>query len=89
MSQIDIYARKPVKGLPCDPCVNICLTSCTKNVDSPILLSPDLMGDQEVDESVDYLIKQLEAARKKAKRILKKQEEKLLLELDKRISKTQ
>lgn len=37
-----------------------------------ILLSPDLMTEKEVDESVNFLVEQLEKARNTAKRILKK-----------------
>ncbi len=70
MATIDVMKRPPGESdLPISPIVNIHLSSYSQREDA-IVLSPDLMSAGEVDESVDYLIEQLERARVKAKSML-------------------
>lgn len=73
MAQIDVFKVAPKKGdLPYNPYVCIWLSQSSKDNHGRTILSPDLMTEKEVDESVDLLISQLEKVRKKAKRQLKK-----------------
>lgn len=68
---IGVFTVAPRKGdPPFSPFTHIWLSQHSKDTDGRILLSPQLMTDTEVDESVDWLIKQLEKARKKAKKDL-------------------
>lgn len=71
MAEIDVFKKQNRGNSPPIPMfVNIGLSSYGSD-DGTVLLSPDLGTDTEVDESVDFLIKQLENARRKAKNILR------------------
>lgn len=70
MAKIEVKETSAGKDdLPFPTFVNLQLTEFSRD-DGDILLSPRLMTDQEVDESVDWLIQQLEEARDSAKQIL-------------------
>jgi hypothetical protein len=56
--------------------VYVVLSDYFKDSGGNITLSPKLMAGVEIDEAVDLLIKQLEKARNKAKKELKKAKEK-------------
>jgi len=73
MAKIDVF-EKPYgnKSLPGPMFVQLWLSSYSSDSEGRIFLSPELASDREVDESIDYLINQLEKMRKKAKRILEK-----------------
>lgn len=72
MAEIDVIKKSfRTKSLPGPTIVFLWLSSYGSD-DGRILLSSELVTGIEVDESVDYLIKQLEKARKKAKKFLKK-----------------
>ena len=70
MAEIHIHRVAPQKGdLPFNPYIYLWLSgSLEKN--GKMCLTSNLMNDREIDEAVDRLIKQLETARKKAKREL-------------------
>jgi hypothetical protein len=73
MAETDVYKMAPGKGaLPFPPYLQIELAEYTLDRDGHIFLSAQLMSDIEIDEAIDYLVAQLEKARKKAKRELKK-----------------
>ncbi|OPL11754.1 MAG: hypothetical protein AVO38_15605 [delta proteobacterium ML8_D] len=73
MAEIKVLTVAPKKKeLPFPPFVHLYLSSHSIDDDGRNLMSPELMTDKEVDETVDYLIVQLEKARKKAKSELKK-----------------
>jgi len=73
MTDISVFRVEPGKGdPPCTHYVQIWLSGFSQGPGGRILLSPDLMTDVEVDESVDLLIKQLEKIRKEAKKELHK-----------------
>ncbi len=70
--------QKWKKGdLPCDPTVSIALKQWGTSKDGNIIISASLATDSEIDYAVDQLKKDLELARKNAKRILKSQREKI------------
>lgn len=70
MAKIDVLKKSfGNKSLPGPTFVFLWLSSYGSD-DGRILLSPELATGIEVDESVNYLIKQLEKARKKAKKYL-------------------
>ena len=78
MAEISVLTVAPRKGdPPFTPYVHIYLSQHMTADSGRILLSPQLMTDVEIDESVDWLIKQLEEARKKAKNDLKKKKRQL------------
>ena len=60
---------------PFNPYVYVVLSEHFKDSGGNITLSPKLMAEVEIDEAVDLLIKQLEKARKKAKKELQKAKE--------------
>lgn len=60
---------------PFSPYVRLCLSHSPdyyKIMEGRIVLSHQLMGEVEIDEAINWLIEDLEKARKKAKRDLKK-----------------
>jgi hypothetical protein len=72
MAMIDVFEVAPGKGdLPFTPFLHIYLSEHSTEF-GKILLSPQLMTDKEIDESIDLLIMQLEKVRKMAKSKLKK-----------------
>ena len=78
MAEISVFTVAPRKGdLPFTPFAHVWLSQHSADAAGRILLSPQLMTDKEVDESVDRLIGQLEKARKKAKKDLQDKKEKL------------
>jgi len=73
MAKIEILAVSPQKGdQPFAPFVHLWLSQSKTDTNGRTLLSPQLMTEQEVDESVDQLISQLEHCRKLAKDALHK-----------------
>lgn len=73
MAKIDIFEMAPGKGdMPFTPYLQIHLSEHFSDSEGHILLSPQLMTDKEIDEAVDFLIMQLEKARRTAKSKLKK-----------------
>lgn len=73
MAKINVFKVAPGRSdLPFDPYVQLSLSNFSQDSAGKVFLSPRLASDMEIDESVDYLIKQLEKARKKAKEDLKK-----------------
>lgn len=73
MAKISVFKVAPGKDDPFfSPYVHIWLSQRSEDSAGRILLSPQLMTEVEIDESVDYLIVQLEKARKKAKNELQK-----------------
>jgi len=73
MAKIDVF-EKPHgdKSLPGPTFLNLWLSSYGSDSEGRVFLSPELASDMEVDESVNFLIDQLEKMRRKAKRILSK-----------------
>ena len=70
--------REWKKGdLPCNAMVNIAVQEYSTMKDREILVSANLMTDEEIDYAVDGLIQDLEKARKEAKRTLNKQNQKI------------
>jgi len=68
MAEISILTVAPKKNEPhFQPFVRIYLSSHSVDNDGRSLMSPQLMTEKEVDETINYLIEQLEKARKKAK----------------------
>ena len=66
-----LYASK--KGdLPVTPFVHIILKSYSSREDRIPLLSPQLMTDREIDESVNYLKSQLDHIARLSKKALKR-----------------
>ena len=64
--------RKWKKGdYPISPAVYIQLTSFLRDQDERVLIGHQLMTEQEVDEQINQLAKELEIVRKKAKKELK------------------
>jgi hypothetical protein len=77
MAEISVLTVAPKKNEPpFPPFVHIYLSSHSVDTDGRNLMSPELMTDIEVDETIDYLIKQLEKVRKKAKSELMKTKQK-------------
>lgn len=73
MAKIKVFKVAPGKNdLPFDPYVQLSLSNFSQDSAGKILLSSQLASDMEIDESVNYLMEQLEKARKKAKDELKK-----------------
>jgi hypothetical protein len=71
--------QKWKKGdLPCDPTVTVILNQCGMN-EGITTISASLASDTEIDFAIDQLKRDLESARKVAKRILKDQREKIRL----------
>jgi hypothetical protein len=76
MTKINVLEVAPWKGdLPFNPYLHSYLHEHSCGPEGRILLSPQRMTDKEIDESIDYLIGQLEKARKTAKSKLKKEKE--------------
>ncbi len=76
MAQIDVMEVAPKKGdVPFSPFLHIYLSEYSSDSKGRPLLSPQLMTDKEIDESIDYLLTQLEKVRKSAKTKLKKTKE--------------
>jgi hypothetical protein len=76
MPFIDVAEVAPKKGdPPFVPYIHIILSDFTHDSDGFPLLSPQLMSDKEIDDSIDSLVMQLEKARKTAKSKLKKAKE--------------
>ncbi len=72
MPEIEVLKIAPRKNEPpFTPFVQVWLSQHTVDSNGRILLSPELMTDFEIDEAVDFLVKQLEQTRKKAKQALK------------------
>jgi len=64
--------KKWKKGdYPISPAVYIQLTSFVRDQDERVLIGHQLMTEQEVDEQINQLVKELEAVRRKAKKDLK------------------
>jgi hypothetical protein len=63
--------------MPSNQMVNIVLNGCPTIQDGFVAVTAQLATDNEVDYAVDNLIKDLEAARKKAKEKIKKTNEKI------------
>lgn len=77
MAEIKVLTVAQKKGdPPFHPFVHLYLTSHSIDDDGRSMMSAQLMTDIEIDETVDYLIGQLETARKKAKNELQKAKEK-------------
>lgn len=73
MAKINVFTNAPRKGdILFPPSVRIWLSDIGRDDEDRILLSPILLNDMEIDQSVDSLITQLEQARKNAKIFLKK-----------------
>ena len=71
MAKIDVIKVAAQKGdPPFNPFVKICLAEYSSDSSGNVFLSPELMTEKEVDESIDFLVSQLEKARKTAKRKL-------------------
>lgn len=84
MAEISVFTIAPRKeDLPITPYVHIYLSGYSRGDSEEILLSPILMTNVEIDESVDGLIKQLEKAHKKAKKDLQKAKDQLHKSLQK------
>lgn len=84
MAEISVLTVAPRKGdLPFTPYVHIYLSSHSMDDSGRSLMSPELMTDIEIDETVNQLIEQLEKARKKAKKELQKKKEQLHDSLEK------
>lgn len=76
MAEIDVFEVAPRKGdVPFTPYLHIYLPEHSIDPEGRILLSPQLMTEKEIDESTNYLIMQLEKARRTAKSKLRKQKE--------------
>jgi hypothetical protein len=76
MAKIDVFEVAPRKGdMPFTPYLHIYLSEHFSDSEGHTLLSPQLMTDKEIDEAIDFLIMQLEKARKMAKAKLKKAKE--------------
>jgi len=74
MSTIDIHKRRSTKKDEIMiPFTQLYLSSCSKDSNGKVLLSPQLMSEYEVDDFVDNFIRQLEKKRKEAKDELNKQ----------------
>jgi hypothetical protein len=68
---IGVLTIAPQKGqMLFNPRCHFYLATYSEDSQKRILLSPELMTDLEIDESADYLIKEIEKARRKAKREL-------------------
>ena len=67
MNRFSIYCSIPTSGSK--PFVHISIGYYTKEKDH-ILVSPELMTEREIDESIDLLLEDLEKARTRAKREL-------------------
>lgn len=70
MHRLSIYSpeRKQNKSdYPISPYVHLSLGVYSSAEDGNILISPQLMSHQEIDETVDQLIAELEEFRQKAK----------------------
>lgn len=61
---------------PCDPTVTIALNQWGK-INDVVTISATLASDSEIDFAIDQLKKDLESARKEAKRVLKAQRKKI------------
>ncbi len=73
MAEIAFYTVAPKEGEhPFPPYLHIYLSAYADDPDWGPLMSPNLMTDREIDETIDYLITQLESVREKAKLELKK-----------------
>ena len=73
MAEISVFTVAPRKGEPqFTPFLHIWLSEHSEYSNGKILLSPQLMTDVEIDESVNELIRQLEKTRKEAKKELKR-----------------
>ena len=73
MAEISVLTVAPRKGdIPFTPYAHIYLSSHSTDDSRRNLMSPQLMTDMEIDETVNQLIEQLEKARKKAKKELQK-----------------
>lgn len=78
MAEISIFTVAPRKGdPPFNPYVHLWLSQHSRDSNGKILLSPELVNDVEIDESVNYLIQQLEKARKTAKKKLQRKKDQL------------
>lgn len=73
MAKIDVLIQSQNKEkFPNATFPNIWVSSYIKDTDGRVLISPELATNQEVDQCVNDLIKQLEKVRKKAKKTLEK-----------------
>ncbi|MCD6390173.1 MAG: hypothetical protein J7L69_12240 [Desulfobulbaceae bacterium] len=73
MAEISVLTVAPRKGdLPFTPYSHIYLSSHSTDDSGRILMSPQLMNDREIDETINQLIEQLEKVRKKTKKELQK-----------------
>lgn len=68
--------------MPCDPTVSISLNEWGVK-DNVIEISASLASDSEIDFAIDQLKSDIELVRKKAKRVLKSQREKIQLAIGK------
>ena len=72
MAEVDVWLRAPGKDdPPFIPIANLWLSVYSK-VNGKVLLSPELISDEEIDYWVDDLIRQLESVRNSAKKRLSK-----------------
>jgi predicted chitinase len=87
MAEISVFKVSPRKNdLSVNPSVHIYLSSYSSDSKTGrILLSAQLMTAVEIDESVNYLIKQLERARAKAMKELQKAKELLRESMQQRL----
>ncbi len=84
MAEIRVLTVAPRKGdPPFTPYAHIYLSHHSIDDSGRNLMSPQLMTDVEIDETVNQLIEQLEKARKKAKNELQKKKEQLHKSLQK------
>ena len=73
MAKIDVFTiTQSSNDLPSNPYSCIWLVESMKDAEGRTLLSPQLMNNKEIDESVNFLIEQLEKVRKKVKKELQK-----------------
>jgi hypothetical protein len=63
--------------LPCDPTITLVLNEYGTQKDGLITISSSLATDSEIDFAADLLLKDIESARKHAKKILRAQKEKI------------
>jgi hypothetical protein len=69
MSDIGVLKFEHKEGdLPFHPFCNLILTSYAKDEDGHVILTPQLINPTEVDFWADYIIDQVNAARKVAKK---------------------
>ena len=75
-SVLNPYQKWKKGDLPCDPTITIVLKQWGFD-DDVVKISATLAADSEIDFAIDRLKNNLELVRKEAKRVLKRQREKI------------